>query len=103
MVRPRKCRRIFFKTQITYFKPRGIPLRNLEEVVLTFDEIEAIRLVDYEGIEQKEAANKMRISQPTLSRLLLSARKKISSSLIEGKAIKIEGGNFILQKEGKKS
>jgi len=98
MVRPRLCRRIFLKPGVTYFKPRGIPLRELGENVLQIDEYEAIRLVDLEEIEQELASKKMNISQPTLSRLLKSARKKISDAIIKGKAIKIEGGNFKLSK-----
>jgi uncharacterized protein len=66
----------------------------LDESILTFDEVEAIRLIDCEGIEQKKAGIKMKISQPTLSRLLISARKKIAGSIVHGKAIKIQGGNF---------
>jgi hypothetical protein len=94
MPRPRLHRRIYFQPNATYFKPAGIPLANLEESILTFDEIEVIRLIDYEGIEQKKASTQMKISQPTLSRLLLSARKKIAESIINGKAIRIQGGNF---------
>lgn len=64
-------------------------MTELEEVVLELSEFEAIRLVDLEGIEQGEAGKKMEISQPTLSRLLSSARKKISEAIIKGKAIRI--------------
>jgi predicted DNA-binding protein (UPF0251 family) len=94
MVRPRLCRRVRFNPEVTYFKPRGIPLRELEESILTVDEYEAIRLKDLEGLEQEECAKKMNISQPTFHRLVLSARKKISDAIVNGKAIKIQGGNF---------
>lgn len=94
MVRPRLCRRIRFKPNTTYFKPVGIRIVDLEEVILTFEEYEAIRLVDLEEIGQGKAGNMMKISQPTLSRLLKSARRKISEAIIKGKAIKIEGGNY---------
>ena len=94
MVRPRLCRRVRFNPDITYFKPRGIPLRELEEVILLVDEYEAVRLKDLEGLEQEECAKKMNISQPTFHRLVLSARKKIADAIINGKAIKIEGGNY---------
>jgi len=90
MVRPIKPRRIFFDPKAIYFKPRAIPLSMLEEVELGVDELEAIRLCDFEGLEQEEAAKKMKISQSTLSRILLSARKKIAEALIEGKAIKVK-------------
>ena len=69
-------------------------MAGLNEVILTFDEVEAIRLKDYEQLNQDAAAKKMNISQPTFHRLVLSARKKIAEALINGKAIKIEGGNF---------
>lgn len=94
MSRPRLCRRVRFRPGITYFKPAGVRITELDEVVLTFEEYEAIRLVDLEEIDQEAAGKKMRISQPTLSRLLKSARKKLSEAIIKGKAIKIEGGNF---------
>jgi len=89
MVRPIKPRRVFFDPKAVYFKPRAVPLSMLEEVELKVDEMEAIRLCDFEGLGQEEAAKKMKISQSTLSRILLSARKKIAQALIQGKAIKI--------------
>jgi predicted DNA-binding protein (UPF0251 family) len=94
MPRPRLCRRIFFKPDVIYFKPRGVRLRELDEIILTLDELESVRLKDLEGMDQEDAAKKMNISQPTFHRLILSARKKISDALINGKAIKIEGGNI---------
>ncbi|MFH1311320.1 MAG: DUF134 domain-containing protein [Nanoarchaeota archaeon] len=94
MVRPRLCRRVRFNPNVTYFKPRGIPLAELEETILNVDEFEAVRLKDLEGLEQEQCAKKMNISQPTFHRLVLSARKKISDALVNGKAIKIEGGTY---------
>jgi len=94
MVRPRLCRRIFSEPNITYFKPRGVPLFKLEETILHVDEFEAVRLKDLEGLEQEECAKKMKISQPTFHRLVLSARKKIADAIINGKAIKIGGGTY---------
>jgi predicted DNA-binding protein (UPF0251 family) len=94
MVRPRLCRRVGFNPDVTYFKPRGIPLVELEEVILPVDEFEAVRLKDLEGLEQEKCAKKMNISQPTFHRLVLSARKKIADAIINGKAIRIEGGNY---------
>src|SRR3989344_3029393 len=94
MVRPRLCRRVRFNPDVTYFKPRGIPLKELEEVILHVDEYEAVRLKDLKGLEQEKCAKKMNISQPTFHRLVLSARKKIADAIINGKAIKIDGGNF---------
>lgn len=94
--RPPKWRRVSFIPQVTYFKPAGIPLRNLQEVHLSVEEAEAIRLKDLEGLEQEECAEKMNISRPTFQRVLGSARQKVADTLLNGKAIRIEGGNFEL-------
>ena len=94
MVRPKRIRRIFFQPDVTYFKPAGVPMVNLQETVLSFDELEAIRLMDSEGLEQIAAAKKMNISQSTLSRLLKEGRKKLADAIISGQSIKIQGGNF---------
>jgi len=94
MPRPPKCRRVAFLPNVTYFKPAGIPLRALEEICLSIEEAEAIRLKDLEGLEQEQGAEKMNISRPTFQRVLASAREKIADALLHGKAIRIEGGNF---------
>jgi len=90
MVRPFKRRFVRFNPDVVYFKPRAIPLSMLEEVDLSIDGLEALRLCDYKNLEQTEAAEKMRISQSTLQRILSSARQKVAEALIEGKAIKIK-------------
>jgi predicted DNA-binding protein (UPF0251 family) len=90
MVRPLKKRHIEFCPNVTYYKPRGIPLSELEEVILTADELESLRLKNIENLDQTDCAEKMLISQSTFQRTLCSAYKKISSALIEGKAIRIE-------------
>jgi predicted DNA-binding protein (UPF0251 family) len=77
-----------------YFKPRGIPLSALEEVVLTVDEFEALRLADLESLYQEEAAGKMNVSRQTFGRIIDSAHKKVAEALVKGKALKIEGGEF---------
>ena len=94
MSRPPKCRRVAFLPNVTYFKPAGVPLRVLGEVVLRIEEVEAMRLKDLEGMEQEEAAERMNISRPTFQRVLASARQKVADALLNGKAIRIEGGNF---------
>ena len=94
MPRPTKCRRVAFLPPATYFKPAGIPLRALEEVQLSVEEAEAIRLKDLECLEQEEAAERMNISRPTFQRVLASARQKVADALINGRAIRIEGGSF---------
>ena len=81
---------VCFNPGVTYFKPQGIPLRLLEEVVLMPDEVEALKLYEVDELEQIKAAGKMKISQPTFARILNSANKKIAKALIEGKAIRME-------------
>ncbi len=98
MPRPRRIRRIFFKPEITFFKPAGIPLARLQENILTFEEAEVIRLIDYEQQSQENTAKQMKVSQPTLSRLLTSARKKIANAIVNGQAIRIQGGKFQMVK-----
>jgi len=82
--------------EVSYFKPAGIPLRALEDVGLTVEELEAVRLKDVEGLQQEECAERMHISRPTFHRVLGAARRKIADALINGKAIRIEGGKFAL-------
>ena len=90
MVRPRRPRRLRFNPRALYLKPQGVPLQSLDEVVITHDEIEALKLYHTDKLEQKEAAESMNISQPTFSRTLDSVYNKLSEALIEGKAIKVE-------------
>jgi len=87
-------RRVDFIPHITYFKPTGVPAAHLQEVRLSVEEAEAIRLKDLQGLEQEECAQKMNISRTTFARLLGSARERMADALLNGKAIKIEGGNF---------
>lgn len=94
MPRPPKCRRVAFMPGVTYFKPAGVPLRILDEVCLSIEEAEAVRLKDLEDLEQEQCAERMNISRPTFQRVLGSARRKIADALLSGKAIRIEGGNF---------
>jgi len=89
MPRPRLYRKIEFNPNITNFKPQGVPMRELEIVELTAEEIEAYRLRHINDMEQQEAADKMHTSQSTYQRILYSAYKKIADALINGKAIKI--------------
>jgi len=86
-----KCRRfIESDPKTTYFKPRGIPMKFLEEINLEMDEFEAIRLRNYKGLYQEKAAEKMKISRQTFGRILESANKKIADAMINGKAIRIK-------------
>lgn len=94
MPRPRNCRRIGCMPQANYYKPRGIPLSALQHINLTYDELEAIRLADLEGLYQEKAAEKMNISRQTFGRIIESAHKKIADALVNGKALSIEGGTI---------
>ncbi len=89
MVRPRLYRRIRFNPDITYFKPQGVPIRFLEMVELTTEEVEALRLKNIKDLDQIECAKRMKTSQSTFQRILSSAYKKVAEALIEGKAIRI--------------
>ncbi|UCE19177.1 MAG: DUF134 domain-containing protein [Gemmatimonadota bacterium] len=96
MPRPRRCRWVGSEPNSRYFKPRGIPLTQLEETVLTVDEMEAIRLADLEGLYQEVAAKRMNVSRQTFGRIISSARRKMADAIIHAKAIKIEGGNYVM-------
>ena len=90
MTRPKKCRHIKCKLNAYYFKPRGIPLVDLEDVILSSDELEAIRLADYEGLYHEKAAAQMKVSRATFGRILKQGRKKVSEALVMGKALRID-------------
>ncbi len=89
MPRPRGYRKICFCPRVTYFKPQGVPLRELKVIELTAEETEALRLKNIKNLSQTECAKKMKTSQSTFQRILSSAYKKLSRAVIEGKAIKI--------------
>jgi predicted DNA-binding protein (UPF0251 family) len=92
MPRPICCRRISGVPAASVFKPAGVPWRTLDQVVLTLDEFEAIRLADLKGLYQEQAAEFMRISRPTFGRIIDAARRKIAEAVTLGKALRIEGG-----------
>ena len=92
MPRPKQDRKISIPPLMKGFKPFGIPRRMLSSVSLLYDEYEAIRLLDYEGMNQDQAAAQMNVSRPTLTRIYEKARKTIAQALVEGKMIMIEGG-----------
>ncbi|MBW1917190.1 MAG: DUF134 domain-containing protein [Deltaproteobacteria bacterium] len=99
MARPRKSRWVESEPDITFFKPKGIPLRGLEQVVISVDELEALRLSDYLGMNQEEVAQGLNVSRPTVTRMLARAHQAIADALVHGKAIKIEGGDYQIAKE----
>lgn len=94
MARPTKWRQIENIPVIPYFVPSTSDVTEVPENVLKLEELEAVRLKDLEGLEQSECAEKMGVSRPTFQRILLAAREKITDSLVNGKTIHIEGGNF---------
>jgi uncharacterized protein len=81
------------------YKPAGVPDKSMEVENLTIEEVEALKLRDSQDIKQTEAAKQMGVSRSTFQRLLQSARKKLAKSILEGKAIKFEGGNYIPNKD----
>ncbi len=99
MARPPKCRIVDQEPSVTYFKPRGIPLRKLEEITLTVEGLEAIRLSDVNGLDQDAAAKRMGISRQTFGRILSKARNTVARSIVEGLGLKIEGGHYKLADE----
>ncbi|MBI9065400.1 MAG: DUF134 domain-containing protein [Marinilabiliaceae bacterium] len=90
MPRTKSCRKVNWQPGVVFFKPSGIPMRELQEEVLGWDEVEAIRLVDMEGLYQDAAAEKMGVSRQTIGRILKEARRKIAVTMVSGKALRIE-------------
>jgi len=73
-----------------------VPAKDLDEILLTVDEFEAVRLADYEGLNQRDACAIMKVSQSTFNRILALARKKIAQGIVEGQVLRIEGGRYVL-------
>ncbi len=94
MARPTKWRKVEFIPDIQYFAPADSNTKLLQENVLRIEELEALRLKDLEGMEQEDCAERMEVSRQTFQRILSVARSKVADSLINGKAIRIEGGNY---------
>jgi uncharacterized protein len=92
MPRPFCSRRVTGQPVAFVFKPAGIPTTMLDEMVVTLDEFEAVRLADLERLYHEQAAAQMRVSRPTFSRIIDSAHQKIADALVHGKALKIQGG-----------
>ena len=100
-MRPKKLRWVKCVPKERCFKPLCKPLSKCEEVYLSLDEFEAVRLACLEGLKQVDAAKLMKISRPTFSRILTSAQKKIADGLVNIKAIRIEGGCCKIERRGK--
>lgn len=92
MPRPRCCRRITGPPAAPLFKPAGVPASALAVVEMTLDEFEALRLADLEGLYQETAAARMGVSRATFGRILDAAHRKVAEALVEGRALRIEGG-----------
>jgi predicted DNA-binding protein (UPF0251 family) len=92
MARPPCPRRVAAPPRCSYFKPAGVPLSRLEEVVLSVDELEALRLADLEGLYQDDAAARMEVSRPTFARIVDAARRKVARALVGGCALRVGGG-----------
>ncbi|HAR95161.1 MAG TPA: hypothetical protein DCR97_04250 [Deltaproteobacteria bacterium] len=90
MSRPKKGRCCQVTPHAIYFKPRGIPLVELQEMDLEIDEVEALRLADYEGLYHEEAASRMGVSRATFGRIVGGARRKVAQAIIGGMALRIE-------------
>ena len=100
MARTPNCRRVGCVPGSNCFKPQGIPVRSLRQVTLTVDEFEAIRLADLQRLHQEQAAQEMDVSRQTFGRIIEQARAKVAEALVEGKALKIEGGDFKVVETG---
>jgi predicted DNA-binding protein (UPF0251 family) len=94
MPRPQKCRRVGSVPGTTFFKPAGIPMQSLEEVRLSLEEAEALRLKEIEGLDQEAASARMNVSRPTFQRVLASARHKVADAVLNARALRIAGGNI---------
>jgi uncharacterized protein len=101
MVRPQKNRLVSFRPDISYFKPRGVPMMDLEEIRLTVDEHEALRLADLLDLSHEDAGRLMGVSRATFGRIIQRARKIMADALINGKAVCIDGGNYSLVEESR--
>ncbi|TCD47136.1 DUF134 domain-containing protein [Chlorobium sp. N1] len=96
MPRPTKCRKIGCDPEFLAFKPAGIPLEELEEIEMSLDEFEALRLADFEGLYQESAARQMHVSRQTFGNILASARRKVGEMLVTGKGLTITGGTIMM-------
>ena len=101
MSRPCKCRRVCANPKAEYFQPKGIPVSELKEVVLSIDEFEATRLADLKEKYQEEAAKMMCISRQTFGNIVMSAHKKIADAIVNVKALRIEGGSVKMTQKRK--
>jgi len=98
MTRPFKCRKVISEPRAYYFKPRAVPLCELEEITLQLDEFQALKHSELDRKDQKVAASAMKVSRQTFGNILASARRKLADAIVNGKALKIEGGPVALMR-----
>jgi predicted DNA-binding protein (UPF0251 family)/DNA-directed RNA polymerase subunit RPC12/RpoP len=96
MPRRKRHRWVEKEPPVSVYKPAGIPAKDLDEILITVDEFEALRLADFQGLSQRDASIEMKISQPTFNRILAAARKKVAEGLVLGNVLRIEGGKYML-------
>ncbi|MDA3855808.1 MAG: DUF134 domain-containing protein [Candidatus Woesearchaeota archaeon] len=94
MVRPKRFRVVSGLPKFNYYKPSGVMLNELEEIIITVEGFEALKLKDYHNKSEIEASELMVVSQPTFNRLYVDTKQKLIKALVEGLAIRIEGGNY---------
>lgn len=99
MPRPRKCRKVCSLPEKNVFVPLNSSIFNNEMIIMSVEEYETIRLIDFEGFTQEECAEQMSVARTTIQRIYNEARKKVAKFLIEGCALKIEGGDYQLCNE----
>ncbi|MBQ7618098.1 MAG: DUF134 domain-containing protein [Desulfovibrio sp.] len=99
MARPRHCRFVGQEPSATYFKPCGVPLRLLDEVILPVEGLEALRLSDLEGLGMAEAAKQVRVSRFSYARTLAEARRAVAQALVQGKALRVQGGQYAFHEQ----
>ena len=100
MARPMICRKVACDVLVRYFKPQGLSMRDLDEIALSLDEVEAMRLADIEDLYQADAALKLGVSRQTLGNIMARAHKKVATALIEGKALRISIADETIQHPG---
>ncbi len=99
MPRTPKCRKIYSFPDYYSFIPEDAEKENLESIMMSLDEYETIRLLDYEGLNQEECALRMGVARTTVTAMYENARKKLISAVVEGKRLSIAGGNIEIDRE----
>jgi uncharacterized protein len=100
MPRPRKCRKVCCMPGSTLYGPLNGIFEEQEQILMTVEEYETIRLIDLEGLTQEECADKMQVARGTVQHIYKTARYKLSESLVNGRTLQIQGGDFQLYEEG---